>query len=163
MWEIAQGVGAMAGLLAFVLLVWDRVSAENPSAYIISVSNQPGWTRFQYLRVRNNSDRTLLVTAVNDGLPGHFNFAVDHDLGSIVGGTMRGRTVVAIDGKGEHDFVLLKPFDYKDLDPRSFVAAQLKWRFAHGLYKQDRRMSVSIVKQDFEAIEAGVVAPFGRG
>jgi hypothetical protein len=100
--ETIKLVGRVAGLLTAAFTAWDRLVRGRPLAYIVVKGKGDPYF---YLRVINvGRVRIVIIRVKTSGA----KLAKDHELESIVRGTMGGAPTALLDPGESRDFVLMK-------------------------------------------------------
>lgn len=148
---VLQSLGALAGFISAGWLIYDRIAKHSPSAFIVGRLYKDDWVhgpREVYLRVRNQSDRPLLVHVKGGRDNGAFAPALGHETEDIIHSIMDGETTIAIDGGESHDFVLMPPPNFEEIAPDNEITAEVWWEFAQPfLWRPRRRIRVSLSKR----------------
>ena len=144
--------GSISGLLAGGFLVWDRYIKHFPVAIIVPRPVMPGSRNIVHcLRVRNFSDRPILVLWENISDTTRLRIGRDQSVRGILESMFERETVIAIGPEAEIFLPLFRPSNYDEIDPDNVLQIDLRWRFAQPrIWKADRKISVWIRKRDLD-------------
>lgn len=146
----------MVGLATGLYVLIERVTKEDPTAYVVGLAYEGVGERTSYLRLTNRSERPMLIRLPNEPKPGHLRAAVDHSIRSLVSAAVYAETWFALDGKESIDLPLLKPVNFDALDDESEMAFVVDWRFAQPiLWRGVRHKRISISKIAYRRLMRG--------
>lgn len=143
-WEIFQGLGALAGLVSGVYLLIDRWFAHYPTAFLAMGDSQA------VLRVENRASQPIIVRWKNGIADDKLRFALDPSMKGIFTALVEGETVHCLDVSEVAEFWVVKPGNYDSLCKDAELMSSISWQFAQPkLWKPWREIPVRIKKEHF--------------
>lgn len=151
-WEIAKGLGSVAGFFSTVYILYDRILKHVPTAVLVPRPIVPGSQNIAArLSIKNVAARPILVAW--DRAQGSINLAKDDSTRGIISSLFPGESVIAIDAAESRELIVLKPRDYNTLDADAPLTIIIRWKFAQPIFWQPaRKLKVWIRKKDFSAL-----------
>lgn len=152
--EVLQGVGSAAGLVSAIYLGWQFVTRRMPVAVIIP--KRP-WemspTTTQFLRVRNPSDRPMIVRFQDNVGQNELRIMHNNSTRAAIEVAM-GRSVELIIGAAEErEFRLARRADHDQIGSENSLQVLFYWRYAQPfLLHVERKCRVTIKKADYDAL-----------
>ncbi|KYH01705.1 hypothetical protein [Bradyrhizobium sp. DOA1] len=156
LYEIAKAIGAISGLLAITILLWDRYVKHFPVAVIVARPLMPGSRQIvPFLLVKNSSDRPILVSW-KDGDRSKMRVAKGQSVEGVLQTMFDGETTISLGASGEAVLPVFRPGNYDCIDPENQMELRLHWKFAQPrIWKTDRSIVVSIKKRDLDRLLGG--------
>lgn len=155
-WEVFKGLGSMAGLATGAFVIWDRFWRHTPQAIVVSRPLMEGSSNIvARLAIKNLASRPIVISWEN-GAANHLRLAVDDSIHGIVSSLFEGRKVLAINAEETREFVILRPYNFPDINPDDWLYMRLNWKFAQPiLWQPMRKIMVALQKHDFELLDGG--------
>jgi hypothetical protein len=156
LYEIGKTVGAISGLFALGLVLWDRYTKHYPVAIIVARPLIDGSRQIvPFLHLKNSSDRPLLVSW-SDGDLHKMRVGKGQTLDGILQTLLGGETTISLGPNGDALFPLFKPGAYDIIDVENQIELILRWKFAQPLvWRRVRPLVVSITKRDLDHLIDG--------
>ena len=159
---IFQTVGAGLGFLSTAITIWAYATKERPTAIIVGEPVKGWGRRNSYLRVKNRSDRPILLHLEGGKYRDEFTVWPDHDTESAAHGMRPGATTtIAVDPQSELELPLIRPTLFDDIPNENEIVASVRWSYAQPLlFRPSRPLRISISKRAYTAVVDGVLRDF---
>jgi hypothetical protein len=143
--------GSIVAIITGGFVIWERFFRHSPIAFATSDVLVPGGqVRGCYLRIRNRSERPIIVSWPTGIQRNELRVSVDHERGSIIQSLLDGEKAVIVDGMSDGSFVLHPASNWKDLDLDQTMEIVIKWRFVQPMiYQFDRNIHLSLSKRAY--------------
>lgn len=158
-----QTVGAALGFLATFITIWAYFTKERPTATVVGAALGGFGQRSSYLRVRNRSDRPILLHLEGGRHTTEMTVWPDHDTKSAIYAVMPGtKTTITVEPQSELLLPLVPPSSYDEVDDDSEMVARVHRSYAQPLlWRPQRPLRVSIQKRSYRAVVAGTLREAG--
>ena len=160
---VFQTAGAAAGFITAGIAIWTYLTKDRPTAVVVGAPLGGFGRRDSYLKVRNRSDRPILLI-IQGGRP-RTELVVwpDHETKSALYGIMSGtKTTITVEPQSEALLPLIRPSMFDDISDDSEMVATVDWAYAQPpFWRSHRPLKVTISKWAFNAVVAGVLREAG--
>ena len=152
LFDIVKTVGALSGLFASAVLIWDRYAKHLPVAIIVARPLSHGSSQIvPFLLVKNVSDRPILITW-NAGDSSRLRLAKDQSARAILRGIIDDETIISLGPESEALLVLFKPSAYDEIDAENSLEIDIRWKFAQPrIWNAERRIIDNMLDGHIEA------------
>ncbi|MGM4870656.1 hypothetical protein AB7645_05445 [Bradyrhizobium sp. 956_D2_N1_5] len=158
--EWVKIIGSLAGICSAIFLIRDRFTKHYPVAIMFArpiMENSRNIVHF--LSVKNYSARPVIVTWEFEN-HNHLGLAKDSSVHGIVDSVFPGEKEICLGPDAEVHLQVIKPSNFRQIDPENSVQVRLRWRYAQPmLWKADRTIRVWMRKRDFDSIVENYVKP----
>ena len=154
-----QGLGALAGFASAFVLGVQHLTRDYPAAFIIGKGSDHAFDLSHHLRIKNPSDRPLIVTFRDNVSLNELRVWGDNKIASAVASAMGKPTRVIVEGKATLDFPIVRRGDMDSIEPDNMLVVRFFWRFAQPrwlAWNGDQRVEIRVRKQDYEALATTV-------
>lgn len=158
MWDMFQGLGALAGLISALYLAFRHVTRTYPVAIIVARKHYDlNKELFPFIRIKNSSERPLIVTFKDNTALNELRVMGDYETRSVIAAAMRAPTRVIIDGEATAEFPIASRKDIDTIDPENMMVVRFYCRFAQPHWWQRERMyEIRIRKREMKALTEGL-------
>jgi hypothetical protein len=152
-WEVTKGIGSFAGFFSTIYILYDRIWKHMPTAVLVPRPIMSGSKQITtFLKITNFASRPILV-AWENGRRDELGLSRDDSIDGIVSSLFPGETVIAIDATETRELTVLKPSNYRDLEPDAPLVLTMRWKFAQPiLWQPSRKLRIWIRKSDFMSL-----------
>lgn len=146
--------GSIIAIITGAFVVWERLYRYRPLAYLIAEPLITGGAqKAAYVRIINRSDRPILLTWPTGTENNMMGIAVDHSTKAIVHSIVAGTKSLVLHGNEDHDFPVMLPPNWQDIDPTGTIEIAVTWRFIQPqLWKRDRYMTIGVDKRSYQLL-----------